>query len=581
MTPSIIKSKLTTITLLLPVILTAQQTINQDVRVVREYTPTISDATKMDQMPVLDDTSSYRPVFRYSILSRPIETPGKIDPISPARLNAERAPMVTNTRIKAGAGLNNSLMGEIDYNMPASKDYQFGLSLRQHSSWGKVTHENSREADAPLHETFVGANVKRFFTGTTLTSHIDYKRRGYEYYGMETFDTLQNYWIPNHNDPIKGNDLKVNSAQYTSQFSMGLGLNNRATASDDFQWNGNIDFSSFGNKTGVKQNQLDLAGHIYTPAGNLYFAADLDMNFYKVSTPDTIGPMYSFDDRQISLVKALPRLGYNFGNGYVEGGLLLISEMGRDDDEMRAAPHLYAQLDVAQGIVSLFGGMTGQLNRNDYATMQFSNPFISPDVNIQSSFYGMNLLGGIKGNFSSAASFSAKVEYSIFNDEHFFVNNSYERVSNGTRDYVNRFGVVYDDGSLLKLGGEMLITPLKMLSVKLSGNYYAWELDALANPYHKPNVDLGLGVNIKATDDLHISTNVTYVGQRKALLNTLIPVEKNLDAMVDINIGIRYDYTRSWSFWAQLDNLAARQYYQWYGYPSYKVHAMAGATFCF
>lgn len=565
-----------------PLALMAQEnTMNQDVRVVREYTPTISDATKFDQMPVLDDTSSYKPVFKYTILSRPIETPGKIEPISPARLSNERSQPFSTTRIKAGLGLNKSLMGELDYNMPANKDYLFALSLSQYSSWGKVSLPNSQKSDAPSHRTFAGAEMKRFFPTTTLSSHINFKRHAYNYYGYQTFDSLQNYTVPGYSNPINGKSMSVSPGQRTSSFSLGVGLQNRESDTDNLQWAGSFDFSSFGNKTGVKQNKVDLSGKIHLPLNNFYFNGDAEMSFYNVNMPDTIGPMYNFDNRQISYIKLLPRVGYNFGNGYVEGGLLLSTEMGRDDDEVRAAPHIYAQLDVAQGIVSIFGGLSAHLNLNDYASVQSENPFISPDASVKSSFYGTSLLGGIKGNFSSAASFSARVEYSQFKDEHFYINQTYRRAASTTIDYVNRFGVIYDDGSLLKVGGELLLTPTQIMSFKLSGNYYGWSLNNLDNAWQKPNMDLGLGAIIKPITDFRIEAELTYVGQRKALILESTPVEKQLDGFIDLNIGLRYDYTRNWSFWAQLNNLTAKEYQQWCGYPSYKIQALIGAAYCF
>jgi hypothetical protein len=557
-----------------------QESINQDVRVVRDYTPSISDATKLNQMPVLDDTSSYRPVFKYSILSRPIESDGKIEPITPARLSAERPPMVTNTRIKAGMGINNSLMGELDYNMPSSSDYLLGLSLRQFSSWGNVKLEDDKKVDAPLHNTFAGVELKRFFPTLTLTSHMQFERHSYDYYGFQAFDTANVYEIPGKANPVKGTELSVDPFQRTSQFTIGAGLANRDSNDDNVQWQSSIDYSSFGNKTGVKQNGLNLSGNLRLPFNNLYFKSGLDINIHNLSAPDTLGMMFDFDNRQITLIKATPRVGYDFGNGYVEAGLFLAGEFGREDDEVRAAPHLYAQLDVAQGIVSLFGGLSAHLNGNDYASMQRENPYISPDVLIKSSYYGMNLLGGIKGNFSSAASFAARVEYSMFNDEHFYINN-WHQTTLGDIESVNRFGVVYDDGSLLKLGGELLVTPTNAIQLKLTGNYYGWELDQLEKAWHKPQMDLGLGAIVKATRDLQLEAAITYVGKRDALIMGNTPTAKEFKGFFDANLAARYDLTSNWSFWTELNNIAAADYQQWVGYPSFLFHVMVGASYCF
>ena len=64
----------------------AQEIINQDVRVVQEYTPTLSDANKISLMPVVDDTISLSPEFNYRIISKPVTIDYKPQNITPARL---------------------------------------------------------------------------------------------------------------------------------------------------------------------------------------------------------------------------------------------------------------------------------------------------------------------------------------------------------------------------------------------------------------------------------------------------------------------------------------------------------------
>ena len=59
---------------MLPIVTLAQTTdtltttIERDVDVVNTYLPTISNPTKMQVAPIMDDTMSYKPSFKYSVL---------------------------------------------------------------------------------------------------------------------------------------------------------------------------------------------------------------------------------------------------------------------------------------------------------------------------------------------------------------------------------------------------------------------------------------------------------------------------------------------------------------------------------
>jgi hypothetical protein len=559
-----------------------ESTVNQTVTVVREYNPTVSDALKMESMPTLDDTTSYHPVFNYSILSRAFETNNDIEQISPARMAADEQPLLTNSLARLGIGGYNSVYAELNYNITQSKLYALGLSLSHTSSMGNVVLEDDSRVDAPFHDTYASIGFKRFFSKVTLSAGMNFKHNLYNYYGYQTLNALTPYQLNNGTVLVTGDDLLVDKSQRISQFDMGLGVSGNNTDVTKARWNTWLNFSTFGNKTGVTQNKIDITGSTIVPINDLNFILDGQISSYKVNVPDSIGPMYTFSEKQISLISLLPRVGIKFNSGNAELGMLISNEMGRDSKEFRVAPHLTANLTVVEGIVSLFGGLTGHLNMNDDASMFAENPYLSSDVHVKSSFHGMNLFGGIKGNFSSSTSFSARVDYSAFNDEHFFVNRLYLQspvITDSVYSYSNLFDVVYDSGTLLEVSGELITKPSDDLSLRLFAKYNGWNLNDLAYAWQKPETEASFSGTYQVNRNLSVDAAINLLGKRYAYIPN--SEAKKMDSMVDINLGGTYKFSSGWSFWGRINNLAAAKYERWNGYPTQRFNGMVGATYSF
>jgi hypothetical protein len=574
---SLLFSLMTTVSII------AQQPVNQDVKVVKEYDPTVSDAMKIDMMPVLDDTSTYRPSFNYTILSRAFQTAGEVEPIGAARMAPEKRPMLSNSLIRFGLGTYNSMMGELDYNILRSKNYALALNLNHQSSWGKLILEDDNEVDAPYHYTNGDLRFRRFFNNVTLSTDLSFLHRQYQYYGLQTLQSENEFLVPGYTDPISGSSLMPDVKQRVSSFGLKLGLASRNIDLSDFIWKAGLGFSSYGNRTGVHQNRFDLSTDIHIPGDALHFNIGAEVAAFKTSIPDSIGPLFWFRENQTTNVKLFPTVLWDFDFGKMELGLYSAILVGGEKEGVDLAPHAMVELTVAEGIVSLFGGITGQQHLNDYATIQLENPFVSPDLNVKSSFYGINLRGGLKGNFSSKVAFAAQVDYSIFNDEHFYVNRRFENADLllvPHYEQSNLFGVVYDDGSLLKISGELLVQPDKRLNIKLKGTYFGWNLDTEAKAWHKPESEIKLTGIYHASRGISFDAGITYLGPRYA--KTDDPLQfKTLKSIVDVNAGVQYRINNRWGAWGRLNNLAVAKYYQWNGYPSQGINFMVGTTYSF
>nr|WP_321409685.1 hypothetical protein [uncultured Carboxylicivirga sp.] len=564
----------------------AQEEINKDVKVVREYTPTVSDAFKVNQMPDVNDSVTLRPSFNYRIISTSVNTDYKPTLINPAKIQTEQRELLLKSYVKGGVGNYNTLLGELGYNILESEPFLLGLNIGHASSFGKLKLEDGESVDAPMNDTYSNLGFKHFFDDKTLSVDLNFLHNIYHYYGYQTLVDETDYYLPGSTDPVLGSVLMQDERQRLSAFDMLIGLQNNVSDDNKTVYNANFGFSSFGNVTGVKQNGFMLNGVVRHPVNDLIFSLEGKVQSFKTSVPDTIGPMYTFADRKLTYIEANPAVHFNFDNINVKVGMVIGGQIDSEDDQFFVAPDILAKLTVVEGIVALYGGLNGNMNINDYCTSVYENPFLSPDANIKSSMYGLNLFAGIEGNFSSSTSFSAGIEYSFFNDEHFYVNKYYSDQSETssslfTYHYSNLFVPVYDDGNLLKVKGELLYRPKKEIELLLHGAYNGWNLDSEAAAWHKPEVEFGLKASLNLNEFISLNGSIGYLGERKAYDRELDDLQKTLSGVFDMNLGGEYRFSRQWTFWTNVNNIAASKYYQWNGYPSQRLNVQAGIIYTF
>ncbi|WP_430815588.1 hypothetical protein [Carboxylicivirga sp. RSCT41] len=563
----------------------AQEEINQDVKVVKAYTPTVSDAFKVSYMPNLNDSSSFNPSFNYRILSTSVATNYQPAPIAAAKINTRRKEYLHKSYIKGGVGNYSSVLAELGYNILENEKYVLGLNVGHLTSMGDLKLEDDVTVDAPFHDTWAAADFKHFFNDKTLSVNLGFMHNKYKYYGYQTMTAGDMYWLPD-GTLSPGVTFQQDEDQRLSGFDLSIGLNNNKTDKRKSRYAVQGGFSTFGNLTGVKQIGVKLNGNLSKPINDLAFDISGAIESYSTSVPDTIGPMYTFNDRSQLMIKAVPAINFKFDRASLRVGVQVAGIIDTEGDEFYATPDIMGELTVVEGIATIYGGVNGKVNVNDYQSMMYENAFASADINVKSSFYGLNFVAGIKGNFSSSMSFSAGMEYGIFNDEHFWINRPYTGMEAepgvaAVQHYANVFDVVYDDGSLLTVKGELLYKPKQNMEFALNGAYYGWSLDSQEEAWHKPEVELGLEGSFNLLDNLYATAGINYLGERPALDVSNESSVKSLDGVIDVNIGAEYYFSKQWSFWASMNNLAASKYYKWNGYPMQGFNAKAGIIFSF
>ena len=105
----------------------SQEEIQREVRVVKPYSPTLTDAEKINLLPDMSDTMRVRPDFNYSISPKHFSTGYQVEQIKPARMVGLPLEKLYKSQLSIGTGNYLTSFGELTINQLRSRSSALGL----------------------------------------------------------------------------------------------------------------------------------------------------------------------------------------------------------------------------------------------------------------------------------------------------------------------------------------------------------------------------------------------------------------------------------------------------------------------
>ncbi len=544
-------SKLIWLLLLLiqPLVLQGQQ---EEVRVVKPYNPTLSDARKIELLPSMGGEIDFQPPqFEYHLYPKRYASEFRIEPIKAARMVKPPLKKLYKSELLLGMGNYLTPLAELNINQLRSRNGTFGVHVRHHSMNGKIKLENDLKADAGFNENQVEFYGNRFL-----------KNAVFDYTAGASYNSYVHYGVDPELDTVLDRKDAVHP-YFTAEG--GVGLSSMHSDSSHFNYNGTLEYHYFThnfNETehGAKLNftfnkrlsVIDIAGE----AGGAYFGHYPDW--------DTTLARHTLFWLNPLVAKQAPEWGFTAGfNTY--------GEVRNGDFRIHFYPRASFQFHIVKEVIVPYFGVDGYLESNNYKSTVEENPYVVPTLSVRPTNHKLIAYAGVKGRITDAFIWNVKGSYSIIDDQYFFVNDT-------TNFLKNQFTVVYDDITLTTLHGEITVRPSDAWKIFLKGNYYHYTLVREEHPWNKPGFDISLQARYNMSDKILINMGIYTVGKRYYEDFTDL-AEETLPLMVDGNLGIEYRYSKLLSFWVRFNNVAAQKYYLYAQYPSYRFRAMLGLTY--
>jgi hypothetical protein len=547
---------------LLPLFAVAQQQEterdlgNKEYVIVKDYKPVLAESSKISDMPEGDTSTVDALPQNYAFESRKAETLYETSAIKAVKIKDEPLPKLYRAYLKAGGGNYDKYLGELYVNSLRSKKGSLGLTAKHLS--GAPSFEDYNFAGYSNNLARVDGSY--FLDHATFSADVTYKRDVVHYYGYDKSDTALS---------LQDEDILQRFSDFGGSFAF------QSNVLDSSKWNykSAIRFSALTDNYGAKENEIIVGGGVFKRFNETLVGMDIALDFFSKKKAD-FEQLSLYTDLDRNILRFNPYVGFNRDRIRFKAGIGIEAETNYDA-ALHVFPRLDVQLPVADGVLSLFAKVDGQVEKNNYHTVTAENPFVSPSVTMTTNtIRTFDVRGGANGTFSDAFSYTVYAAYQKFTDLQYFVMDS---------SRVNNFILLYDDASRIHVHGELMYRTSEKLGIALHVDQFSYNTDVQQYAWYRPSTVLTLKADYNLKDKILVKAALFGVGERYALKYVAdgSPEVSRLKPYLDANLGIEYRYSKILSAFVNFNNLGFSGYQQWYGYPMEQLNIMGGITYSF
>lgn len=542
----------------------------QVVNVIKPYTPTISDAFKVKEVPSInqDTTLKKRPV-RYNIFSIPVAstfTPAKG---KAADVEKEKPVKLFDNYASLGVGTYTTILGEVYLNHAISRSENVGGYFSHLSSVGGL---EDQLLDNNFSLTNLNTNYAKQERNYSWKVDLGFSRQVANWYGLPTI--TNNVATANLIDPeqvyssfyaggkIDFEDAIISSGQVKFR---------RFYDSDDSGENRFIANTAFNVPIQGETINTELTIDYIGGSFNSTFNGVSDLNYGNINVG--LAPSYQLTQDDLTV-----NLGLN---------LVYLNDTEASKNKFFIYPNITASYRLVSDLVIAFAGIEGGLIQNSYHDFVQTNPFVSPTLIIAPTDQRYNTSLGIKGKLSNAISYRVSGHYMAEEAKPLFRANSV--LAGATQDYHygNSFQVVYDDVTTFSVAGELNVDVNRNFTLGLKGEYFGYNTDTQVEAWNLPDITGSAFMDVQIDRHWFAGASVFYVGERKDLFSeqgTLLPTQPTivtLESYLDANAHLGYRINDQFSVFAKGNNLFNQDAPRWQNFPVQGIQVLAGLTYQF
>ena len=547
-----------------------EQIGTETVNVVKPYTPKISDAFKVKEIPELnEEANAKKETIKYTIFSFPVASTFTPSKGKAEGVEKEKPTQLFKNYATFGVGNYGTFIGELFVNHDLNNTDYVGGMFRHHSSEGGIKNValENRFFDTSL-DLMYGSNQK----DVSYNVDLGYQNQIYNWYGLPAnFDSTL----------ING----INPQQTYGTISLG----GNVTLNESILNKASLKYNHFSDASGSSENRfyakptvefdvMDSA--VKTNIIVDYVGGSFKNNYLNTNTTRV---KYGFTNFGIvpSFVMQQDDWTLNIG-----AGLFYSLDNVNSNNKFLVYPKINASYKVVGDLMIFYAGAEGNLEQNSYMNFVNDNPFLSPTLNIAPTDKQYDIFAGLKGKLANNVSYNLRASYVNERNKALFRSNDYnENPGNNDYAYGNSFQVVYDDMKTLRFYGELKADFSKDVSFGINGTFSSYTNDFQQEAWNLPTIKINSNLDFNITEKWFAGANVFYVGERKDFqINTdfaanAAPV--TLKSYFDVNANVGYKYSDRLTAFARANNITNNAYQKWLNYPVQGFQVILGVNYKF
>jgi hypothetical protein len=550
------------------------------VNVVKPYTPTISDAFKVKETPVLDDEgNAKKETIKYNIFSFPVASTFTPSKGKAEGVEKEEEVHLFNNYATFGGGNYGVFNGELFVNQDLGANNYVGGMFRHLSSQGGIKNV---ELDDSFYDTSIDLTYGIREKDLSWNLDLGYQNQIYNWYGLPA----------GFGSSLSANDRSNLIAGINPQQSYNnLYLGSKIELEGSIVKEASVKFNHFSDIFGSSENrfyakpsfEFDInETAIKTNVVVDYLAGSFEKNYWNTNTNPV---KYGFTNFGIAPSYVMQGEDWTLNIGL---GLFYSMDLENDNNSFLIYPKIDVSYKVVGDLMIFYAGAVGDLKQNTYSDFVNDNSYLSPTLNIKPTDKQFDIFAGLKGKLANNVSYNLRASYVNERSKALFKSNDYnENNTNEEYAFGNSFQVVYDDTKTVSFYGELKADISDVVTFGVNGTFSSYTNEFQGEAWNLPAIKLSSTIDFNITDKWYAGANVFYVGERKdQKLNTDIvyitpPSPITLDSYFDLNAHLGFKYSDRLTVFLRANNITNKAYQKWLYYPVQGFQVVLGVNYKF
>lgn len=563
-------------------------TLNRQVNLEREYTPTIQDASKVNTLPSLHQPQKKQYDIRFenaiptvNINSYPIGNPGSGDIQTNMDYSKHRG------YFKFGAGMYTNLEGALGYRIVDGENDRLDLFATHSFTDARIKYLEDTGHDFD--------KVKAKDMENMVKLRYNHKFESLDWYLSGSFlnDQYNYYGNPNQVFIIGGGSISpeddaFQKKQSVSNIEVETGVQSKE--SENITYSGHVRYNRFTAKygpsidyDGAKANLIDAHVNLLFPFMDSFKAGVKGGVFYQGTDKVNFGVEDDDLYRNMTVLNANPYINIGGDNFLVSLGVNLSHAFDLFDKSLIAPT---AKINWNFEEKSMFYlNVDGGINNNNLLYIFRENKYINPFDRVAISRTPYDIKAGVKSGVISG------FEFDIFGG-YKYTKNQYLYVPGATTSWHNVSNVLYADMGTGHFGGSIntKLIPYTDLSLAVTGLFYNVKEYTDYNPVNSsstqiekkpwglPSVKFGFNADFTFIDNLILTANYAFEGGRKTYF---LGESVKMDAINELSFKANYSVLDWFSIYAKANNILNQKYERYYGYTLQGISVLGGVSLKF
>ena len=550
------------------------------VNVVKPYTPTISDAFKVNETPVLDDAeNNKKEVIKYNIFSFPVASTFTPSKGKAEGVEKEKQAHLFNNYATFGGGNYGTFNAELFVNQELGANDYVGGMFRHLSSQGGI---KAVELEDSFYDTSIDLTYGIREKNLSWNLDLGYQNQIYNWYGLP-MGFGSSLTPSNRANLIDG----INPQQSYNNIYLG----SKIDLNESVLKEASVKFNHFSDAFGSSENRFYVKPVLEFNISDKVIKTDVIVDYvggsFKKNYSNTnVNPIkYGFTNFGIAPSFAMQEEGWDFNIGI---GLFYSMDTQNNDNKLLVYPKINASFKLVGDLMIFYAGAEGDLKQNTYSDFVNENHFLSPTLEIAPTDRLYDIFAGLKGKLTNTVSYNLKASYVNERNKALFKSNDYNE-NNTNEDYAfgNSLQVVYDDTKTVSFYGELKADISDDVTFGINGTFSSYTNKFQAEAWNLPAIKLNANLDFNITKKWYAGAKVFYVGERKdQKLNTDIvyvvtPSPITLDSYFDVNAHLGFKYSDRLTAFLRANNILNKSYQKWLDYPVQGFQVILGVNYKF